>query len=321
MSTSTIPADMAIPSPVAVPPSGRQFVIGHGAHQAVVTEVGATLRSYDVGPWAVVDGFAEKEICSGGRGQVLAPWPNRLGDGRYSFDGRDGRAAWDEPERANAIHGLVRWLAWEPRSQAQNVLCMGCVLEPQPAYPWRLGLEVEYRLGRSGLSVTIEAVNLDDAPAPFGIGFHPYLSVGTDTVDTARLCVPAARVISTDDRGLPVGEHHVGGTDLDYRVSRPIGPTRLDTAFGGLARAADGTARVELHHPEGTRALSLWMDQAFGYVMAYTGDTLPEPGRRRRAIALEPMSCPPDALRTGTNLVTLQPEGKWRASWGISTSP
>lgn len=309
---------MVQPSPVATLPSGRQFVIGHGRQQVVVTEVGATLRSYTAGDRDVVDGFAESELCSSGRGQVLAPWPNRLGDGRYRFEGRAGRAALDEPERGNAIHGLVRWLAWAPRSQAQNVLTMGCVLEPQPAYPWRLDLEVEYRLGRGGLVVTAEATNLDEAPAPFGIGFHPYVTVGTGTLDTARLQLPAARVLVTDDRGLPVGERHVGGSDLDFRVARPLGPTRLDTAYFALARDAQGVARAELRHPEEDRAVVVWMDAGFDYLMAYTGDTVDDEARRRRSIALEPMTCPPDALRSGTGLVTLSPGSRWRGSWGIS---
>lgn len=309
---------MVQPTPATTAPSGRQFVIGHGRQQAVVTEVGAALRSYTVGDRDVVDGFAESDLCPSGRGQVLAPWPNRLGDGRYRFEGRAGRAALDEPERSNAIHGLVRWLAWSPRSQAQNVLTMGCMLEPQPAYPWRLALDVEYRLGRGGLAVTTEVTNLDDGPAPFGLGFHPYVTVGTDTVDGARLQLPGARVLVTDDRGLPVGERHVGGSELDFRVERPIGPTRLDTAYFALARDAQGVARAELRHPDDDRAVVVWMDSGFGYLMAYTGDTIEDEARRRRSVALEPMTCPPDALRSGTALVTLSPGSRWRGSWGIA---
>jgi galactose mutarotase-like enzyme len=309
---------MALPSLAAPPPSGHQFVIGHGRQQAIVTEVGATLRSYSISGVDVVDGFVEGAIAPSGRGQVLAPWPNRLGDGPYVFAGRSGRAALDEPERGNAIHGLVRWLAWKPRSQAQNVLTMACQLEPQPGYPWRLAMEVEYRLGRGGLVVTAAATNVDDTPAPFGIGFHPYLTVGTDTVDTARLGLPASRILVTDDRGIPVGERHVGGSELDFRVPRPIGSCRLDVALFGLARDAQGIARVELRHPVEDRGVTLWMDGTFGYLMAYTGDSLDDDARRRRSIALEPMTCPPDALRSGTDLIALAPGANWRGRWGLS---
>jgi aldose 1-epimerase len=252
---------------------------------------------------------------------VLAPWPNRLGDGRYRFGDRQGRAAWDEPQRRNAIHGLVRWLAWEVRGRAQNSVTLGCLLHPQPAYPWRIALEAEYHLGRKGLTVRTSAHNLDDAPAPFGIGFHPYLSVGTSLVDEARLQVAAAQYLVADERGLPVGQEAAAGSEVDFQVARPIGPTRLDTAFTGLARGGDGTARVELRHPDDGRGVVVWMDAGFGYVMVYSGDAVGAAGRRRRALAVEPMSCPPDALRSGTDLVTLAPGATWSGAWGITPRP
>jgi aldose 1-epimerase len=310
--------DSAPPGP---PPSGGQHVIEHGDNTVVVAEVGATLRSYRVDDWEVVDGFDEQALCSDGRGQVLAPWPNRLSDGRYRFGDRQGRAAWDEPQRRNAIHGLVRWLAWELRGRAQNSLTLGCVLQPQPGYPWRIALDVDYHVGRNGLTVRSTVRNLDGAPAPFGIGFHPYLSVGTPLVDEARLRVAADRYLVGDERGIPTGHEQVAGSELDFRVARPIGPTHLDTAFTGLARAKDGTARVELGHPDDGRRVVLWMDGSFGYVMVYSGDAVGAPERRRRSLAVEPMTCPPDALRSGTDLLTLEPGATWSGSWGITPSP
>ncbi|HEY6379895.1 MAG TPA: aldose epimerase, partial [Candidatus Dormibacteraeota bacterium] len=160
------------------PPSGVQYELRSGAHRAVVTEVGATLRAYTVDGVDVIDGFDLAEVSPGGRGQVLAPWPNRVGDGRYTFGGRAGQAALNEPARRNAIHGLVRWLPWQPVSQAANSVLLRCVLQPQPAYPWRLDLSLEYSVAEDGLTVSAEATNLTDSTAPFGIGFHPYLTVG-----------------------------------------------------------------------------------------------------------------------------------------------
>lgn len=301
-----------------VPPSGQQHLIGHGTAEAVVTEVGATLRSYTQNGVPVIDGFGESEMCRDGRGQLLAPWPNRLADGRYSFGGRQAVAAWDEPARRNAIHGLVRYVPWELRSRAQNTVTLACRLLPQPGYPWSLAFEVEYHLGRNGLAVRIEVTNLDDVAAPLGVGFHPYLTVGTDSLDSARLRLDARRYLLTDDRGLPVAEAAVAGSEMDFRVSRPVGPTHLDTCFAGLARDGEGIFQVELAHPEGERAVALWMDRAFGYVMAYSGDKVSAPDRRRRSLAVEPMTCPPDALHSGTDLVQLAPAGRWIGNWGIT---
>jgi len=299
-------------------PSGEQHVIEHGRHHAVVTEVGAALRSYSVDARPVVDGFDISELDGAGRGQVLAPWPNRLGDGRYEFEGRPAQAALDEPERHNAIHGLVRWLAWEPVSRAQNVVTLSCTLHPQPGYPWRLVLTVEYRLGREGLAVTAQATNVDDVAAPFGIGFHPYVTVGTPSVDTASLLVPARRHLVTDDRGLPVSSASVARSDFDFTSRRWIGPTRLDTAFTDLVRDDDGMARVDLDDPAGGSGVTVWMDEHFGHVMVFTGDTVDPEARRRTSVAVEPMSCPPDALRSGEDLVRLGPGASWRGRWGIT---
>jgi len=175
---------------------------------------------------------------------------------------------------------------------------------------------VEYRLGRGGLSVLTTATNESDTPAPFGIGFHPYVTAGTPTIDTSRLRIGAQRCLMTDERGLPTGSTPVTGTEFDFSNGRLIGATRLDTAFFDLIRDVDGIARVDLDAP-GAAGVSVWMDERFPYVMAFTADTV-EAGRRRASIAIEPMSCPPDALRSGTDLVRLEPGAIWSGRWGIS---
>jgi len=297
--------------------TGDQWVIGHGHQRAVITEVGATLRSFTVDDRPVIDGFGPDAWSHGGRGQVLAPWPNRLGDGRYRFEDVDAQAPINEVSTGNAIHGLVRWLPWRMESRAQNQVTMVCELHPSPGYPFTLRLTLEYRLGRDGLTVVVEATNLGPTELPFGIGFHPYLTVGTTTVDQVRLRVPAGQRLLSDDRGLPVGRTGVAGTEYDFTDGRLIGVTRLDTAFTDLRRDPDGRARVELDHPDGVCGATLWADERFGYVMVYTGDTL-DPEERRTAVAVEPMSCPPDALRSGTDVTVLRPGARWTGSWGIT---
>ena len=299
------------------PATGGQWAIGHGHQRAVVTEVGATLRSFTVSDRPVIDGFGPQEWSHGGRGQVLAPWPNRLGDGRYAFAGVEAEAPLNEPAARNAIHGLVRWMPWTMTSRAQNRVTMACVLHPTPAYPFTLALHIEYRLGRDGLTVLTDAENQGDGPLPFGLGFHPYLTVGTPNIDTLRLTVPADRRLVTDERGLPTGDAPVGGTEFDFTEGRVIGTTRLDTGFSVLRRDPDGRARVCVDHPDGTAGITTWVDGTFTHLMVYTGDTLPE-GSRRRGVAVEPMTCPPDAFRSGTDVVVLQPGGTWAGSWGIT---
>jgi aldose 1-epimerase len=297
--------------------TGAQWEIAHGRQRAVVTEAGATLRSYTLDQRPVVAGFAAEEWSHGGRGQVLAPWPNRLGDGRYAFGETEAQAALDEPERNNAIHGLVRWLPWQLEVKAQNLVAALCHLFPTPGYPFNLALRVEYRLGREGLTVTTLATNVGRSTLPFGLGFHPYLQPAAGQIDTAVLELPAHDRLVLDQRGLPTGElRAVAGTEYDFTARRPIGPTRLDTAYTGIERGSDGLAWTELADTDQETATRLWMDEEFGYLMCYTGDTL-DPEHRRLAVAVEPMTCPPDAFRSGRGLIILEPGEEWEGAWGM----
>jgi galactose mutarotase-like enzyme len=308
------------PSPRFPPasPTGQQWRIGHGPQEVVVCEVGATLRAYNVGTTPVLDGFGPHQWSQDGRGQVLAPWPNRLADGRYEFNGVRAQAGLNEPERRNAIHGLVRWLPWSLQTRHQNQLTLRLQLHPTPDYPFSLRLEMEYHLGREGLSVTTSARSTDEGPVPFGLGFHPYLTAGPETVDGAILRLPAHDTLELDERGLPTGAlSAVSGTERDFTAARFIGPTVLDTAFTTLDRDTDGRAWASLDAPRGTGGASLWVGPEFGYLMVYSGDTIRDVSRRRRALAIEPMTCPPNALRTGKDIVVLQPDQQWSATWGL----
>ncbi len=302
-------------------PSGAQFRISFGDQVATVTEVGATLREYSVGGRQVIDGFGADAVCDGGRGQVLIPWPNRLADGRYRFDGRDLQLPLDEPERSNAIHGLVRWAGWEPAESGPSRVVLSHLLHPRPGYPFSLRVRVSYALDDDGLTVTVEATNLGRDRLPLGIGFHPYLTVGHPPVDGLRLVIPASRTLTTDERGIPTGDQAVATTPYDFRDGRLIGDTVMDVAFGDLQRGEDGRARVELDDPDSGQGVTLWVDDSYTYLMCYTGDSLSDPAARRRAVAVEPMTCPPDALRSGKGIVVLEAKESFGATWGVQPRP
>ncbi|WP_063795952.1 aldose 1-epimerase family protein [Peterkaempfera griseoplana] len=297
--------------------TGRQFTIAHGDQRAVAVELGAALRSHTAGGRPVLDGFEAGDRISGGRGQILVPWPNRIRDGRYRWGGEELQLPLTEPARGNAIHGLLRWSTWQLVEQRDDRVVLGAVVWPQPGYPFHLEVTADYGLGPAGLSVALTARNLSDRPAPYGAGQHPYLTVGTDLVDEAVLTVPAGRRILTDDRGTPAGDEKVDGTPYDFRAPRPVGDLRLDTAFTDLEPGADGRTVVRLAHPSGAHGTDLWLGEGVRAVQLFTGDTLPE-GVRRRGIAVEPMSCPPDAFRSGDGLVELAPGAEYTLRWGLS---
>ena len=300
-----------------LPPSGEQVVLVHDDLDAVITEIGATLRSLRVDSKPVIWEFPEGEIASCDRGQVLAPWPNRLEDGSYRFGDIVGRAALNEPERSTAIHGFVRWMPWSLEERSADRAVLSCVIHPQPAYPFQVSLDLDYTLGGGWLEVTCGATNTGSGLAPFGIGFHPYLLGGPDGIDEAEISLLAQRRLLMDERGLPVGEEPVSGTAFDLG-GRTLGGLELDDCYTALAVGVDGRWHARLDLPG--RCSEVWADAAFAYAMCYTGDSLGEPAYRRRAMAIEPMTCPPNAFRTGTNLIELRPGEQWQASWGIATA-
>ena len=173
-------------------------------------------------------------------------------------------------------------------------------------YPFCLEMDAEYQLSEEhGLQVSITARNTGSRPAPYGTGSHPYLDAGAPAVDECTLSLPAARWLPADERGIPAGEaRDVTGTDADFRTGRPIGHVVLDHALTGLSR--DGLGRAWARLASGSTQVALWAGQGYHWLQVFTGDTL-DATRRRRAVAVEPMTCPPNAFATGTDLIILDP--------------
>jgi aldose 1-epimerase len=310
-----------VPSGCQVRLSHRPAGAGGSAQELVVVEVGGGIRSYNVGDRPVLDGYEADEMCSGGRGQLLAPWPNRLRDGQFEWQGHQYQTPLTQPDEHNAIHGLVRWSAWDVAESGPDHARLEHRLHPQPGWPWTLDFSVAYLLNDSGLEVRMAVVNA--APAklgdcPFGVGWHPYIAAFGGLVDDILLTVPAEEGYKSDDRGLPAGRFSVDGTEVDFRTSRRIGDQRLDQAFTGLTRDDRGRATVEVRRAgSGPQAsVKLWVDSAFTHLMVFSGDTL-APERRRQALAVEPMTCPPDMLRSGEGRIVLAPGARFEATWGL----
>jgi aldose 1-epimerase len=296
------------------PPSGTQWKIESDGHEAVVVEVGGGLRTYRVAGQDILDGYEAGEVCPGAAGQVLAPWPNRIRDGRYTFEGEAYQLPQSEPALHNASHGLVRWVPWQAVSVAPSEVTLACLLAAQPGYPWSLHLTTTWSIGSDGLRGRHTATNLSADVAPFGLGLHPYLRLPGVPVDALRLSVPGRSRLLTDARRLPIGAARVAGSEYDFTEAREIGDTLLDTAFGDIPSSG---STVTLSTVDGGDSVSVWADEAFRWWQVYTGDTLPAP-RTRRSVAVEPMTCPPDAFASGRDLVALAPGETWQGTWGIT---
>jgi aldose 1-epimerase len=303
---------------MAIPLTGTQYEISAEGYSAVVTELGAGLRELRHEGRPLINGYEANHLPPAGSGQLLAPWPNRIDGGHYTFGEQPFQLDLSEPLAGNAIHGLTRWANWVAEDQGPGHVRLGLVLHGRTGYPFVLRLQAEYRLGPNGLHVEVAARNEGDEDAPYGTGNHPYLTAGAPFVDECQLTLPAGRWQPIGNRGIPAGpEEDVAGTEVDFRRARPVGDARLDHAFTGLERGDDGLAWVTLAGPEHT--VRLWAGEGYRWLQVFTGDPLDE-DHRRRALAVEPMTCPPNAFVTGTDLITLRPGESSRHAWGITSA-
>jgi aldose 1-epimerase len=297
--------------------TGRQLEIRDGTARAVVTEVGAGLRVFDVDGVPFLESYPEEQAPPMGAGSVLVPWPNRVAGARWTLDGEPQSLEVTEPARGNAIHGLVRKRPWRVAEHTGSSVVLEIDVDRAPGWPVPLRTTLCYALDGDGLVVTHTVENVGERAVPFGVGTHPYPRAGRSVTDDCELRLAASTVLSLDpDRMVPSGPAEpVEGTEFDFRSGRPLAGVRLDTPFGDCVPEGDGLVHHRLTGPEG--GVELWADPDFRWVQVYAPDNFPGRGR---AVAVEPMTCPPDALNSGTDLITLAPGERWTGRWGLRPS-
>jgi aldose 1-epimerase len=305
---------------MTLPLSGTQFELAHGDYTATIASVGASLRRLQHRGRDLVVPFDADSVRPVFRGAVLAPWPNRVVDGLYSFAGVEHQLGLSEPDRGHALHGLAAWLDFTDLEDSPDRVLLAATIEAQVGYPFRVQVRVEYVLGDEGLRTTVTARNTGTDAAPFGTGPHPYLVAGPGRVDDWTLTLPARQILTvTDDRLIPNGLADVAAEAegaFDFRQSRTIGDTFIDHAFTSLNPNANGFAEVRLTAASGTGVVMRW-NTACRWVQVHTADR-PDPAESRLGLAVEPMTCPPDAFNSGTDLIVLEPGGTTSADWTIA---
>jgi aldose 1-epimerase len=297
-------------------PTGEQWQLSTGADVLTVVEVGGGLRTWTRDGVDLLAGYEAGDPCTSGRGQQLIPWPNRIRDGRYRHDGVEHQLALTEVDLGNASHGLVRWAPWHLVERTDSSLTVGHRLFPQPGWDWHLDSTTTYAVSADGLTVTVRVTNLGEGRAPFGYGAHPYIAIGDVPVGEVEVVVPGSDYVEVDDRLIPTGTSAVAGSPFDFRERRAIGSQRLDTAYTGL-EVVDGRWTVTVAAP-GRPVVDVWAQaQSLPWAQVFSGKAeADQPGAH--GIAVEPMSCPPDAFNSGDSLVELGAGQTWTGTWGIS---
>ena len=301
-----------------IPATGAQVALQAGGYDAVITEVGAGLRSLTHRGADLIDPYDESDVVTGCRGQVLAPWPNRVDGGTYEVDGEVRQLDLSEPSRGNATHGLVRWAAWSTQDRQEAAVTVEHRLHAHPGYPHVLDLTISYALDAdSGLTVTMIARNVGAGRAPWGFGAHPYLRAGRAGIDGCELRLEAATMLLADERGIPTGRSTTADGPYDFSAGTRLDGHTVDHAFTDLTRAGDGRATATLVDPATGAGVALWADESCPFLQVYTGDRLrPTP---RTGLAVEPMSCAPNAFVTGDGLRWLEPDEMITHTFGLAS--
>lgn len=305
----------------------EEILLSCGSYRAVVSPLGAGLRRlWKVTPSGMIEilwGYSESENKKGGQGDVLIPFPGRIPGGRYRFSGQDYQLELNDKEGPNAIHGFVRTRTWAARaseSAAGFRLKLYAAEMAALGYPFSLDIGVSYQLSEQGLRCELSIQNTGDTPAPVAAGFHPYFRVSSDTIDSARLRLPATQVIEFAPGFVPTGRVlSAGDADLDFTSGRVIGEQVINHCLTGLLRDDEGIAECWLEDSTTGSRTRLQMSAAFTYLVVYTGEALGSDARQ--AIAIEPMTCGTDAFnRPEWGLKVLQPWEFLTGWWSVHHS-
>ncbi|WCT01379.1 aldose 1-epimerase family protein [Rhodococcus qingshengii] len=301
------------------------FEIRGGGYRAEIAAAGAGLRLLDHegpnGQRALTETWALGSKPPLSAGLVLAPWPNRIRDGHFMFDGIEHQLEITEPALGNASHGFVRRRNWSLVDHTYERVELSVDVGLHKGWPYPLQLTVAYEVGADGLTVTHTATNKGATSSPFGLGMHTFIRAGDFPLDECALHLSAGTRLPIDPaRMLPNAySQAVAGTDYDFRTPRLLAGVQLDTPYSALD-VVDGSGRTqhELLAPDGT-GTALWTNREFPWIQAFIADPANDKGYpdRGRALALEPMTCPPDAFNSGIDLLVLHPGQTWTGSWGI----
>lgn len=295
-------------------PTGEQFEITSDNGRAVVTEIGAGLRAFEWHGVPYLETFAADEKPPLGSGAVLVPWPNRVAGATWEFDGKPQHLEMTEPDKNNAIHGLTRHQPWRTVLRETASITLATDVDGQPGWPVPLHTSITYTLDDTGLTIVHTVRNVGDEPVPFGVGCHPYPRAGRSAREECTLQLAAHTILPLDPTTMiPSGP---ATPTTEFADPKPLAGVALDTPFGDCRPDDDGLVHHRLRGPHG--GVEVWAEPVFRWVQVFTPNGFPDSGR---AIAIEPMTCPPDALNSGEDLITLAPAQEWTGKWGITPLP
>lgn len=282
----------------------RMLQISLNGVSAVISTEGAALIGLSVDRFNLIEPNTREGLYAG---KILAPWPNRIKDGKYSFNKNDYQLPINEVSKNNSLHGLVANSLWEITFQNQSKVILEYLLDQSAIYPGKLQLQVTYEIIESGIAIAVLSKNMGDICAPYGVSIHTYLVAGESVKNNELfLQIPADQFLEVDaERLLPIKLQPVDGSNFDFINSKKISDLFIDHAF---KYSSNYPRSISLLNAEGQGAEMIFDDQS-KWIQIHTADRDLQ-ADSRMAVAIEPMTCPPDAFNSGIDLIVLEPGKK-----------
>jgi len=238
-------------------------------------------------------------------GILLFPFPNRLAKGSYSHLGRNFSFPINEERTSNNLHAIINkeFILKDVDLEKGSITLVYIHSGSYGPYPFSSKVMIEYSLGNSQLDVKMQILNKEEHEIPVGIGSHPYFNFGLP-IEDVLLEIPSKEFVQVNEDLIPNG-HIV--RDNSFSKLKKIGATEFDTCY-----VLDDRQVCHIYVPE--RDMHFYLKQDSGR-LPYLHIFIPS---ARDSIALEPVSCIPDAFNNGIGLVQLAPKSEIDFSYSVS---
>lgn len=269
-----------------------------GNYEATIVTVGAAIARLTYKGHDICMPYDPDSVPLAHLGKVLAPWPNRVAEGKYSFEGKDYRLSINEFNSNASNHGLVAWKEWEVTEQNTDRVVLETWVTPITGYPFVVKVKVEYKLvDNRGLVTTITGTNEGKTNAPYGVGTHPYITCDQELTDNCKVTAPFTRYFELDNLKIPTTKLlDAASAGFDFRETRLLGKTELDTCFP--SDHPGEMNRVTLEND----TIRVYFESDVPYIQLFTPAVL-----ERKCFAVEPMSCAANAFNNKIDLIVLKP--------------
>ena len=212
--------------------SGKTINLISEDYTATIVTMGGAIAGLRFHGRDITMPFDPESIPVAHQGKILAPWPNRISDGKYSFEDHDYQLAITELSTMSASHGLVAWKDWHILEMTSSSVALRTYVSPIYGYPFLIRMTARYELVNGmGLRVSVRALNEGPTPAPYGVGMHPYITCNQALIDDCKLTMPFTKCFSLTERKVPDQEVDAASLGFDFTHGRKIGNTEIDHCF------------------------------------------------------------------------------------------